>query len=504
MNRHLSRNRQQGVISIFLLLMALALFVYAAPSGAKPGNGKGPPDKDPGFQDELRIQWTLELAASFSQVRPAIGPDGSIHAVDAQGNLYIVASNGAATVVADAGGKGVDVGPDGTIYTGNETWIKAFNPDGSPKWTFTQAPRAFILSDVAVGPDGNIYAVASNGMGVFSLTPDGEERWRSPEIYDRSNASYTEIAFGPGAGGDQLYFRANQDTRGLTLDGDSVFALALGADRPVVSPFDGSWHRSDSAYDPDGNLLWQFTGFPAATGATVPALGTDGTHYTVNQGFRLFAINPFGRQPWSTELDENVGEPDIDPGNSQLIMPTAATPTRPAALKAVTADDGSDLWRLELPLPAAPAAGLPFIDTPLAFSPDGTTAYVISGVAGGNATLYALSIDPSIPNASTLLRSADVNLKFRSRRQGSSFTGEVTVRDENRAAISGATVTATWSSISDGTLETQTATTDRKGIAKFSIASSGGIYTLTVDAIVKPPYTYDPDHSIQSGSLAGF
>ena len=64
---------------------------------------------------------------------------------------------------ADAGSKGVDVSIGGsTVYTGNENWIKAYNTvDGSLKWTFVKTPRAFILIDVAVAPDGSVCAVAS-------------------------------------------------------------------------------------------------------------------------------------------------------------------------------------------------------------------------------------------------------------------------------------------------------------------------------------------------------
>lgn len=69
---------------------------------------------------------------------------------------------------------GVDVGPDGTIYTGKEDWIEAFNPvDGSLNWTLIQSPCAFVLADVAVCPDEHAYAAASSGIGVFSLQDFG-------------------------------------------------------------------------------------------------------------------------------------------------------------------------------------------------------------------------------------------------------------------------------------------------------------------------------------------
>jgi hypothetical protein len=494
---------------MLMVLSLCALAAGAAPGGNGNGRGGGS-DSGTRYQEELRVLWSVELQGAFSQVRPVVSADGKVYGVDVLDNLYVVTPDGTSSppvvVVPGAGGKGLDLGPDGSVYTGDENLIKAFDPLGNEKWSFIESPRAHVLSDVAVGPDGNVYALASNGMGVFSLVDAGDHatlRWQNPEIYDKSNAEYTELAFGPANGGNQLYFRANQDTRGLTDDGRGVFRMALGAVTPVVSPLDGSVHLSDSAYDSSGNLLWQFAGFPAATGASKAAVGVDGVHYTVNQGSRVFAIDPLGRELWRTELDENVGAPDVDPNAIQLIMPTSAASTSPVALRALDAKGGGDLWRLELPPPATPAIGRQFVDTAMGFSPDGSTGYVITAAAGGRATLHAIALDPAIPDASTVLRSRDVSLRAKSRRNQIIFDGEVTVTDQNRAAISGAVVTATWTS-SNGLALRQQATTGRGGVAKFDLSGPGGIYTLTVESIVKDPYVFDAEHSILSGSLARF
>ena len=71
-------------------------------------------------------------------------------------------------------GGAISVGQDGTIYVGSTTSIFALAPDGTLKWQFNQNPSAFLLLGPNVGPDGNIYAVGTQGMGVFSLTPQGE------------------------------------------------------------------------------------------------------------------------------------------------------------------------------------------------------------------------------------------------------------------------------------------------------------------------------------------
>ena len=173
---------------IGLLTVLLAFPIYAAKGGNGKGGPKGTADGGGGggggaslAVPERHWLWQVPLAGPYSAVRPVVAGDdldsaGTIYAVDVLDNLFAIAPNGDVLwSVGDAGGKGVDIGPDGTIYTGNEDWIKAFNPDGSQKWVFTQTPRAFVLQDVAVGPDGHIYALGSSGMGVFSLADRGPD-----------------------------------------------------------------------------------------------------------------------------------------------------------------------------------------------------------------------------------------------------------------------------------------------------------------------------------------
>lgn len=48
-----------------------------------------------------------------------------------------------------------------------------------------------------VGPDGNIYSVAVERIGAFSLTPQGTLRWSKPEPYDaQAPIDYNEIVWG--------------------------------------------------------------------------------------------------------------------------------------------------------------------------------------------------------------------------------------------------------------------------------------------------------------------
>lgn len=511
--RPISRlGRWPVLLLVLLTAFCLALPAQAAKGGGGKGGGKGGNDGGGGPQPELHFKWRVQLAGPYSNVRPAIGPDGSIYAVDVFDNLFAVAPDGTLLwSAADAGSKGVDVGPDGTVYTGNENWIKAYNPDGSLKWTFTQSPRAFVFIDVAVGPDGHIYAVASSGMGVFSLadTPGGPVlRWTNPEVYSRTFIGYTELSFGPTADGQdqQLYFYANAHTRAVRLsDGASVFTIGGNNQRPQVSPLDGTWHIGDSAYTPDAVLVWMFA-YPPFTGAREPAMGQSGMHYAVNQGRTVYAIDPFGIAKWNRALDEYVGLPDVDPTESMLLLPTSRTSTHPPALRAISTSNGSALWRMELP--PDDAGQDVFIDTGVAFSPSGDTAYVMTAVAGGgygstSTYLNAVDTDSSLPNASTVLRSADIMLDARSKGRSVGFAGTVTVLDENLGAINGATVRATWT-LPDGSTLDQATSTSGSGQAKFQLSGDGGLYRLTVTDISKDGYVFDVRHSILEAARAWF
>ena len=474
------------------------------------GNGDPGAGVDPGPTLDARLQWRVELPGQFSMVRPAVGPDGSIHAVDVDDNLVAVRPDGTVMWIASqAGSVGVDVGPDGTIYTGNEDWIKAYNPNGTLKWTYTQSPRAHVFHDVAVGPDGHVYGLASSGMGVFSLddTASGPVlRWANPEPFVRLFVDYTELAFGPtSSGGDQqLYFHVNDHTRAIRLsDGAEVFELFGQNQSPKVSPFDGTWHVGYAAYSPDGSNVWTFD-FGTFSTAREPALGQSGRHYAVSEGAILYAIEPGGAGRYSTVLEEFVGLPDVDPAESMLLMPTSSSISYPSGLKAVRTSNGSPLWRMEMP--ADTNGRDQHVDSAVAFSADGTIAYLMSASLGGNPSttyLNAVAVDPTIPSESTQLRSTNIAMSTKSKGQSIDFIGTVTVLDENRNAVSGAAVHATWT-LPDNSTVSAVVDTNNSGDAKFTVSGDGGLYWLEVTDIVKSGYVFDPDHSILDGGIAGF
>jgi hypothetical protein len=356
-------------------------------------------------ESDGRVRWRFRMDGPYAQVRPVIGGDGTIFAIDAFNHLYALSPDGGLKwLVRGAGDKGVAVGPDGSVYTGSEHAIRAFHPDGSEKWTFVQDPRAFILLGVSVGPDGNIYAVASSGMGVFSLTPDGVLRWQTPEPYDRIIIDYNEIVFGDNDGVPQLYFYANAHLRGVTLAGTEVFTIQGGlpqlqvANSPAIGP-DGSVHTSIKAHSPDGDLLWSFpTPYPYNV-FTKSTVGSDGVHYFVQNLTQLFALNPDGSQRWHVTLDDYVDGPIVDPTNTQVLLGGNDTLDHPGLILSTSAENGGELWRIVLP---AEGGFNQFVDTRASFTGDGQAAYLVTATAtGDNATsrsfVYALDASVGAP-----------------------------------------------------------------------------------------------------------
>ena len=472
-------------------------------------------------QPSGRVNWRFRMDGPYAEVRPVIAADGTVYAVDVFNHLYALAPDGGLKwLVRGAGNKGVAVGADGAVYVASESFIRAFNPDGTAKWTFVQNPRAFICLGVSVGPDGNIYSVGTQGMGVFSLTPQGALRWTNTELYDRLIVDYAEIVFGPNGGQQHLYFYANHHLRGLRLDGASVFTINGNIDylrpgpQPAVAP-DGSVHNAITAYSPNGALLWSFASPYPYNVFTQPDIGSDGIHYFVQNLIQLFALNANGSQRWHVTLADNVADPVVDPLNTQLVIGSAETLDHAGFIVSKSAKDGSELWRVVLPKEDPTvfnsALGIygfnQYVDTRARFTADGLTAYLITATATGDnntSKSFVYSLNASVTNppppTSTLLRSTGVTLSVKLLKSQVSVTGVVSVKDENATAVPSATVAATWT-LPNGTTQNQTANTDTSGSAKFSTKSGRGTYTLAVTNITKTGYTFDKANSVLTKSI---
>jgi len=398
-----------------------------------------------------RIRWRFQADFDYIMSRPAVAPDGTVYFIDPTGHLYAVGPKGGLKWIVNVQGSGfgnVSLGSDGTIYTGNTTVILAVAANGAVRWQFTQNPGAFILLGPNVGTDGNIYAVATQGMGVFSLTPQGTLRWATPENYDRPIVILQEIVFAP-APQSRLYFHANDHLRGIGLDGTPLFTYVDGPPQdnhqPAVAP-DGSLYTNlfsargpglmMGKFDGNGNLLWHiFDQFSNSTNVlSVPDVGPDGVIYNGRNLNSLYAINPDSSVRWQYTDPDTLMIPIVSPLNN-LIFVGGANNGQPGFFEAVSTK-GSLLWKIPLPV----ENGLNVDPDPFArarFTPDGLTAYIGTSIAGQSSNGYSYLY--SVQTGSTTVSLASLVLNPTTVKGGTASLGTVTL--SGPAPAGGAVVT---------------------------------------------------------------
>ena len=220
---------------------------------------------------------------------PVIGDDGTAYVGSADGYFYALDTGGEPVwrirtggIIDAAAALGRRAGRSGgfpiTIGSGDET---LYQLRGDPhrlsrkhriRWSYRTelAPATGQLvnwweGNVAYGPDGNLY-VGNTGGGVYSLTPQGEQRW----VVQRGNSVWTTPAF---------------DDRGNSYWGSvDLYAFSLG---------------------PNGQLRWEtpFLGYVTSS----PALGSDGTVYLGAFDGSLHALDPdTGVSRWSFPTAEHI------------------------------------------------------------------------------------------------------------------------------------------------------------------------------------------------------
>lgn len=371
-----------------------------------------------------RVKWRFKLAGDYSLHSPGVGADGTVYVAMSNGKLYAVAPDGTQRWVVQAGRGGgafgpVAVGSDSTIYaagmvaapsgTGNTGAIFAYTPAGIRKWVFN-ATNQLIKAGPSLGPDGNIYAVTRlSGIGLFSLSPAGQLRF-STGVFSERGLLGEAIAFGP----KQMYFAFDMYATGFPASlfsydfkGGKLFQVFNIAQhtQPAVGPNGNVVIESAAgglaAYTPSGAQLWTFYHFPGGT--EIPDVGPDNVAYTVSALSTLSAINPGGGERWRY-VDSNIlFEPRVRPQNDLLFMGGRITYGQPGFFQAV-GTNGLALWRVNLPDEPgfAPYGQLVPMTRPV-FSPNGSTAYGVTDVAGDGASsnpysfLYAIDLGATPP-----------------------------------------------------------------------------------------------------------
>ncbi len=356
------------------------------------------------------LLWSVNLAYTPSTAAPKVAPSGTIylHSED----LYAISPAGQVLWTKDSGDpKAVDIGADGTVYSGAANSIFAYTPAGSLLWTFTEPPGGQgIMAGPTVGADGNIYAVTDGGgLGALSLNPAGKLIWNQPGYVNFQGTGQTEVPLTP----SRLYFAEDvvpgctefsEGLNALDLQGNLLWCVSFsGISRPVATPAgDALLHDFGVLYDynPDGSRDWAFP-FPFPSGTLIgPSLAPDGTIYIFHSYVNLWSLTPSGTKRW--EVDGVASPnfpvvPTVSPDGSVIVFGTVYSFGVNGKLVAVRASDGAVLWTLPITGPSAGAAG------PVAFSRDGQTVYApITEIGGGN-KLWAVSVNGGTAGGSPAL-----------------------------------------------------------------------------------------------------
>jgi hypothetical protein len=456
------------------------------------------------------IRWRFQADADYIQARPAVATDGTVYAIDVYGHVYAVTPDGALKWIFNARGTGfgnISVGPDGTIYLGNTTVVWALAPDGTLKWQFTQNPGANTLYGPNVGPDGNIYAVGFQGLGVFSLTPQGTLRWSTPEdIIPRLRVFFQEIVFGS-PGQPQLYFHGNNHLRSLGLDGTSLFSYAdnLGGSQadaqPAIAP-DGSVYTNLfiptgpglvlATFDNAGNRRWIiFDQFPTSTNAlTMTETGPDGVVYDGRNLMSLYAINPDSAVRWQYTDTGILFSHMVSPLNDLLFVGGVINYGQPGFFEGISTA-GKLLWKVVLPI----ENGLNIVPMSRArFTPDGQTAYIGTSIPGqpsnGYSYLYSVQTGKNTTVSLSSLRLNPTSVKGGTLSKGTLTLSGAAPRGGTTvqlASSNGAVATvppsvlvAEGTTSASFTITTNTVTVTRKATISASLAGEKKNATLTV------------------------
>jgi hypothetical protein len=375
------------------------------------------------------VKWRFQADAPYTKSRAVVGSDGTVYVNDIYSHLYALAPDGALKWIFNgAGSEGISLGPDDTVYVGSTGFITAVNPNGTLKWRFTQNPIALFLLGPAVGPDGNIYAIATQGIGIFSLTPAGQLRWTAPETYTRPIINYQEPVFGPGGKGLQMYFAANNHFRAISSSGSPVFTLSSIArePQPVVGP-DGNVYEGRGKFSPSGATLFSFPldgldGPPINT-MSAPETSTAGMYYMVKNGYTIFSYTLNGSENWRFTEGGILFDPIASPQSDLLVLGGRVNYGEPGFFLAV-GSDGLLKWRADLPFESG---NWIIPNTRARFAPDGQTAYIGAGIPGqvGDEYCYLYALQTAASPAPSSLTSLTINPV--SVRGGSSSLATVTL-----------------------------------------------------------------------------
>jgi len=358
------------------------------------------------------LVWKFELS-NISGAFITVADDGTIYTVD-KDRMYALDpsgtikwtfedAGGAGGMATAGGGRPVAILPDGRLVVASGHTIWALDTAGTVQWTFNWDGgfNNQIDNGPSVGPDGNIYATTAInngfGMGVFSLTPNGELRWQDdadPPLFI-INASH----------GQRMRFTDTRMIFGFmnTTGGPLVYAYDFDGDQTNLinytcnsSPHSNSTHLlmagacGVQAIDLDSDTIEWNVNFGAVNNLPIP--GSDGVVYSGKWHGAASAISPQGQVLWTSPADVSVQRTLAVNDQHGVFLYAGENFGAPNWLGGIDSATGEPLW--QLPFETINGHNELSWSNEAAFSPDGTVAYFTTRFTsnGTSGRLWAVRI----------------------------------------------------------------------------------------------------------------
>jgi Bacterial Ig domain/Secretion system C-terminal sorting domain/PQQ-like domain len=411
------------------------------------------------YNPDSTVKW---FGVGAGRAAPALSPDGKTVYTASSNTLYALDSDGGEkqwsyAFTGDISYSSLAVDDKGSVYFGSRypPSVHSVNPDGTLKWKYTYPDGLGIEGPVAIGPEGNVYAVVYP-RALIAMDSSGNFLWE-----------YSE----------QMLGQIDWHTPSVLSDGTLIFP--------------GSTDEGIIAFNPDGTKKWYRPILSSGYFQGVAISKDESIIYTARRGTIYALDSETGGILWQNEVADHEFDGSLALASNGILYAVenrnnSSIGDYNAMVYAILTIDGSVLWKYQLNSPAAywgpqsPAIG-----------PDGTLYVASSGktTSTGIGRLYAFQYTPydeplaqiNYPADSAYFTAGD---SIRVEVSASDADGEVAKVDFYADAIYlGSDTTAsdgfmfTWDSIPDGHFKLQVKVCDNDSLKTLSDP---------VDIFVKP------------------